>query len=245
MSSTLLHHLPGLDSELGWKTGDSRGHRECEVARPGLEPGTPRFQTVVRSTRTRAESPANRQVLERNAAGPCVRKSREDVGLIRTRPGSRVLIDPCSTRTTKASPRLWRSHCGRSARGCNSLPTLAARPKSERHCSVIAGSLSAGRVEPLFHSIGLLSGTHIAPAGNLHWGGLPRSSLTGPRGVPVGRRPGDRGMIPRVPRRTVNSASGDPGDRREAFADDPRGGSCRRGAARVRGACALPYPRSA
>jgi hypothetical protein len=66
---------------LQWRDPDSnRGHHD--------------FQTVARNTRTRAESPAIARVLRRDDGNEMSRKYRADVHLIRTRRGSRVLIDP-------------------------------------------------------------------------------------------------------------------------------------------------------
>jgi hypothetical protein len=64
-----------------WRDPDSnRGHHD--------------FQTDAPNTRTAAEIPANRLVLKRATSVEVSRNERVDVGLIRTRQGSRVLIDP-------------------------------------------------------------------------------------------------------------------------------------------------------
>ena len=64
-----------------WRDPDSnRGHHD--------------FQTDVANARTVAERPANRPVQRGSPRGQVSRNSREDVGPIRTRQGSRVLIDP-------------------------------------------------------------------------------------------------------------------------------------------------------
>jgi hypothetical protein len=98
---------------LRWRDPDSnRGHHD--------------FQTIVRNTRTRAERPAIARVRDA-AIGRDVSQKRADVAPIRTRQGSRVLIDRSLRPGTTGGRRrlLWRSHF-RSKRAPSARPTRLA-----------------------------------------------------------------------------------------------------------------------